>query len=111
MDFRGIVVARSIALLAALAALLVVAPGAGAAELKPFNQFNRGCVADHGIRACYGTIANRVPSFDGVPLDADIGFPAEGDGRTFAEMGAEAKNELSHRGRAFRGLLSELARR
>ena len=31
--------------------------------------------------------------------------------RTFAEMGAEAKNELSHRGRAFRGLLSELARR
>ena len=37
--------------------------------------------------------------------------PPKGDGRTFAEMGAEAKNELSHRGRAFRGLLNELARR
>ena len=69
-----------VALLAVLAALLVAAPGAGAAELKPFDQFNRGCVPDHGIRACYGNLANRVPTFDGVPLDVDIGFPAEGDG-------------------------------
>lgn len=30
--------------------------------------------------------------------------PAEGDGRTFAEMGPEEKNDLSHRGRAFRAL-------
>jgi predicted acyl esterase len=80
VDFRGIVVARVAVLLAALAALLVVAPGAGAAELKPFDQFNRGCVPDHGIRACYGSAANVVPSFDGVPLDVDVAFPAQGDG-------------------------------
>ena len=34
--------------------------------------------------------------------------PAEGDGRTFAEMGPEAKNALSHRGRALRALLRML---
>lgn len=32
--------------------------------------------------------------------------PLEGDGRTFAEMGAGEKNAISHRGRAFRELAS-----
>lgn len=34
--------------------------------------------------------------------------PAEGDGRTFAEMTPQEKNDLSHRGRAFRALAEEL---
>ncbi|MYB02648.1 MAG: RdgB/HAM1 family non-canonical purine NTP pyrophosphatase [Acidimicrobiaceae bacterium] len=34
--------------------------------------------------------------------------PAEGGGRTFAEMGAAAKNSLSHRARALRALLELL---
>jgi len=33
--------------------------------------------------------------------------PAEGDGRTFAEMGDD-KHEISHRGRAFRALAEAL---
>ncbi len=37
--------------------------------------------------------------------------PDEGGGSTFAEMGVEAKHAISHRGRAFRALLSELAQR
>ena len=37
--------------------------------------------------------------------------PNDGDGRTFAEMDEDAKHALSHRGRAFRALLEELARR
>jgi len=48
----------------------------------------------------------------------EIGFgydqvfqPDEGDGGTFAEMGIDAKNAISHRGRAFRALLTELAQR
>ncbi len=48
----------------------------------------------------------------------DIGFgydsvfqPDEADGATFSEMGLEAKNAISHRGRAFRALLSELEQR
>lgn len=35
--------------------------------------------------------------------------PAEGDGRTLAEMGLEEKNALSHRGQAFRRLSALLA--
>lgn len=34
--------------------------------------------------------------------------PAEGNGRTFAEMGPEEKHDLSHRGRAFRALAERL---
>ena len=48
----------------------------------------------------------------------EIGFgydsvfqPDESDGATFAEMGVAAKNAISHRGRAFRALLSELEQR
>jgi XTP/dITP diphosphohydrolase len=48
----------------------------------------------------------------------DVGFgydsvfqPDDGDGQTFAEMGADAKHAISHRGRAFRALLNELATR
>lgn len=48
----------------------------------------------------------------------DVGFgydavfqPDEGDGGTFSEMGVQAKNAISHRGRAFRALLEELAQR
>jgi XTP/dITP diphosphohydrolase len=37
--------------------------------------------------------------------------PDEGGGATFAEMGVEAKNAISHRGRAFRALLNALAQR
>jgi XTP/dITP diphosphohydrolase len=36
--------------------------------------------------------------------------PAEGDGRTFAEMSADEKHALSHRGRAFRELAPMLDR-
>jgi XTP/dITP diphosphohydrolase len=34
--------------------------------------------------------------------------PEEGDGRTFAEMSADEKHRLSHRGRAFRALAARL---
>lgn len=34
--------------------------------------------------------------------------PLEGDGRSFGEMTADEKNAISHRGRAFRALASEL---
>jgi len=35
--------------------------------------------------------------------------PVEGAGKTFAELGPEAKHRLSHRGRAFRALAAKLA--
>ena len=36
--------------------------------------------------------------------------PDDGDGRTFAEMGDDEKNAISHRGRAFRNLLDRARR-
>jgi len=48
--------------------------------------------------------------------DAGFGYdpvfvPTDGDGRTFAEMTAEEKDAISHRGRAFRALAAQLAHR
>ena len=37
--------------------------------------------------------------------------PDDGDGRTFAEMSDDEKHAISHRGRAFRALLAQLAAR
>ena len=39
-----------------------------------------------------------------------IFVPDEGDGRTFAEMSADEKHAMSHRGRAFRALVAHLGR-
>ncbi len=65
-------------------------------------------IAVEGV--CRGTIAEQERGSVGFGYDA-IFVPDEGAGLTFAEMGPDAKNELSHRGRAFRSLLTELARR
>ncbi len=53
-----------------------------------------------------------APSPEG---DAGFGYdpvfvPNDGDGRTFAQMTADEKHALSHRGRAFRGLVKALGR-
>ena len=56
-----------------------------------------------GIRffdgVCEGSITEAEAGTGGFGYDA-IFRPADGDGRTFAEMGAAEKNEISHRGRA-----------
>lgn len=59
---------------------------------------------------CRGVITMEERGGDGFGYDA-IFQPDEGGGATFAEMSATAKNAISHRGRAFESLLSELARR
>jgi XTP/dITP diphosphohydrolase len=55
-----------------------------------------------------GHIAESVRGERGFGYDP-VFVPAEGDGRTFAEMSAAEKHELSHRGRAFRALARALA--
>ncbi len=57
-----------------------------------------------------GTIASSERGGRGFGYDA-VFVPSDGDGLTFAEMGEDAKHAVSHRGRAFRALLDELARR
>jgi XTP/dITP diphosphohydrolase len=59
---------------------------------------------------CPGVITTEERGEVGFGYDS-VFQPDEGDGSTFAEMGAEAKHAISHRGRAFRALLSELAQR
>lgn len=59
---------------------------------------------------CPGSITSVEQGDRGFGYDA-VFAPDGADGATFAEMSADAKHAISHRGRAFRALLSELARR
>jgi len=64
--------------LVALVALLALPPAALGAEPAPFGH---ACALKDGVRFCPTTdLAQRVASFDGVPLDVDVTLPATGDG-------------------------------
>lgn len=54
-----------------------------------------------------GSIADRPRGSGGFGYDP-VFVPDEGDGRTFAEMDADEKNAISHRGRALRALTESL---
>ena len=56
---------------------------------------------------CEGTITETEHGERGFGYDA-VFRPADGDGRTFAEMTDDDKHAISHRGRAFRNLLAAL---
>ena len=64
----------------------------------------------HVEGVCPGVITTVERGAIGFGYDS-VFQPDEGGGATFAEMGTDAKNEISHRGRAFRALLGELAQR
>ena len=57
---------------------------------------------------CAGTIAVAPAGAGGFGYDP-VFVPDEGDGRTFAQMSADEKHAVSHRGRAFRALAEALA--
>ena len=59
---------------------------------------------------CEGFIAESEVGARGFGYDP-VFIPAQGDGRTFAQMTEHEKNSLSHRGRAFRGLVEVLRSR
>jgi XTP/dITP diphosphohydrolase len=56
------------------------------------------------VGECTGVISRDECGHNGFGYDA-IFIPDDGDGRTFAEMTAAEKNEISHRARALRALL------
>ena len=58
---------------------------------------------------CNGRIAEAERGDRGFGFDP-LFVPDNDDGRTFAQMTAEEKNAVSHRGRAFRALAAELAK-
>lgn len=56
---------------------------------------------------CEGSIAESEHGTRGFGYDA-VFIPADADGRTFSQMSEAEKNEISHRGRAFRALVAAL---
>jgi predicted acyl esterase len=72
---------RAVAVAVAIGALS--APAANAAK-KPVGEpapLDHSCSAENGVRMCATTgLTDRVPSFDGVPLDVDVTLPASGAG-------------------------------
>lgn len=58
---------------------------------------------------CEGTIADVERGDNGFGYDS-VFIPADGDGRTFAEMTAAEKDAISHRARALQGLAPLVAR-
>ncbi len=66
------------ALPAAVIALGLAGVASAQAEPAPFGH---PCKAQDGVRFCpTETLAQRVPSFDGVPLDVDVTLPPSGSG-------------------------------
>lgn len=65
------------AALAACAALLIPATASAA----PPNPFGHACNPENGVLFCpAATLDDRVPSWDGVPIDVDVTLPQSGDG-------------------------------
>jgi pimeloyl-ACP methyl ester carboxylesterase len=64
-------------LLALIPVLVLVVPAAAQAA----DPFGHPCTAQNGVRFCpTSDDAQRVPSWDGVPLDVDVTLPPTGDG-------------------------------
>jgi predicted acyl esterase len=62
----------------AIAFTTLALPSSAVAAPAPFGH---ACVPENGVRFCStSTLAQRVPSFDGVPLDVDVTLPAKGGG-------------------------------
>jgi XTP/dITP diphosphohydrolase len=57
---------------------------------------------------CQGVITTSERGSTGFGFDP-VFAPADGGGMTFAELGPDAKHAVSHRGRAFRALVTALA--
>ena len=66
---------------ACVAALAFATPASAAKPKGEPAPFGHACTAQDGVRFCPTVgLEERVPSFDGVPIDADVTLPASGSG-------------------------------
>jgi predicted acyl esterase len=73
-------VARAAQILGGTLAVAAGLPAAQSLAAEP-APFGHTCTAQNGVRFCpTSTLAQRVPTFDGVPLDVDVTLPATGTG-------------------------------
>jgi dienelactone hydrolase len=64
-----------------LVALIVAGSLASAANAAAPEPFGHPCTAQNEVRFCpTANSAQRVPTFDGIPLDVDVTLPAQGNG-------------------------------
>jgi fermentation-respiration switch protein FrsA (DUF1100 family) len=62
-------------------AIAAALPSPAAAAAEPPNPFGHSCTPQNGVRFCpTANDTQRVPSWDGVPLDVDVTLPPSGDG-------------------------------
>jgi predicted acyl esterase len=65
----------------ATAAVLIAGTLAARSAAAVPAPFGHACVAQNGVRFCPTTsLADRVPTWDGLPLDIDVTLPPTGDG-------------------------------
>ncbi|WP_412068368.1 RdgB/HAM1 family non-canonical purine NTP pyrophosphatase [Rubrivirga sp. IMCC43871] len=80
------------------------------ARFRTVLAFADGDAVHYFDGVCEGTIARAESGDGGFGYDS-LFVPADGDGRTFAEMTAAEKNAISHRGRALDAFSRWLAER
>lgn len=91
-----------------LDAMQTVAPDARTARFATVALLARSDGSEVWVEgAVEGMIAPAPRGREGFGYDP-VFVPADGDGRTFAEMAQTEKHALSHRGRAFRALAAKL---
>lgn len=70
---------RTVSLCAATAVAAVCLVAASSVAASATAPFGHACIPENGIRFCpTAELAQRVPSFDGVPLDVDVTLPEKG---------------------------------
>src|SRR4051794_23677746 len=78
MTLANVASMRKIAAAFAVVAALLVPTAATAAPPAPFGH---PCADQNGVQFCPAvTLDQRVPSWDGVPIDVDVTLPPTGDG-------------------------------
>ncbi|HIG75172.1 MAG TPA: RdgB/HAM1 family non-canonical purine NTP pyrophosphatase [Bacteroidetes bacterium] len=80
------------------------------ARFRTVLAFVDGAGAEFFDGVCEGTLLSEERGSGGFGYDA-LFVPADGDGRTFAEMGKAEKNVISHRGRALEAFTTWLSAR
>ncbi len=67
----------------AIATALAALAAPAAAQAAPPAPFGHVCLPQNGVLYCpTASDAQRVPSFDGVPLDVDVTLPPRATGRS-----------------------------